>query len=78
MSFAYAPLLGVYAAAIFTKNGSERTVKYALIGGFLTILISQPYVIGELLGYKVDYSLMMIAGTLVSFLIMMSEKGKNA
>jgi SSS family transporter len=78
MSFAYAPLLGVYAAAIFTKNGSERTVKYALIGGFLTILIAQPYVIGELLGYKVDYSLMMIAGTLVSFLIMMSEKGKNA
>ena len=78
MAFAYAPLLGVYAAAIFTKRGSEETVKYALIGGFLTVLISQPYVIGRLLEYKVDYSVMMLAGTLVAFLMMMTAKGKDA
>ncbi len=77
MAFAYAPLLGVYAAAIFTKRGSEETVKYALIGGFLTVLISQPYVIGKLLDYKIDYSVMMVAGTLVSFLMMMTQKDKN-
>jgi SSS family transporter len=77
MAFAYAPLLGVYAAAIFTKRGSEETVKYALIGGFLTVLISQPYVIGKLLDYKVDYSVMMVAGTLVAFLMMMTAKGEN-
>jgi Na+/proline symporter len=77
MAFAYAPLLGVYAAAIFTKRGSEETVLYALIGGFLTILISQPYVIGKLFDYKVDYSVMMLAGTLVAFLMMMTSKGKN-
>ena len=77
MAFAYAPLLGVYAAAIFTKRGSEETVKYALIGGFLMVLISQPYVIGKLLDYKIDYSVMMVAGTLVSFLMMMTQKGKN-
>ena len=72
MAFAYAPLLGVYAAAIFTKRGSEETVPYALVGGFLTVLISQPYVIGKLFDYKVDYSIMMIAGTLVAFLMMMT------
>ncbi len=77
MAFAYAPLLGVYAAAIFTKRGSEETVKYALIGGFLMVLISQPYVIGTLLDYKIDYSVMMVAGTLVSFLMMMTQKDKN-
>ena len=77
MAFAYAPLLGVYGAAIFTKRGSEKTVKYALIGGFLTILISQPYVIGKLFDIKVDYSLMMLAGTLVAFLIMMTEKQQD-
>ena len=72
MAFAYAPLLGVYTAAIFTKRGSEETVPYALVGGFLTVLISQPYVIGKLFDYKVDYSIMMIAGTLVAFLMMMT------
>jgi len=74
MAFAYAPLLGVYAAAIFTTRGSEQTVLYALIGGFLTVLISQPYVIGKLFDYKVDYSVMMLAGTLVAFLMMMTDK----
>jgi SSS family transporter len=77
MAFAYAPLLGVYAAAIFTKRGSEESVKYALMGGFLMVLISQPYVIGKLLDYKVDYSIMMVAGALVAFLMMMRQRGKN-
>jgi len=78
MAFAYAPLLGVYAAAIFTKRGSEETVKYALIGGFLTVLVSQPYVIGSLIDYKVDYSVMMLSGTLIAFFLMMREKSKDA
>jgi len=77
MAFAYAPLLGVYAAAIFTKRGTQESVLYALIGGFLTVLISQPYVIGKLFDYKVDFSVMMIAGTLVAFLLMVIAKGEN-
>ncbi|CAA6811277.1 MAG: FIG01206967: hypothetical protein [uncultured Sulfurovum sp.] len=72
MAFAYAPLLGVYGAAIFTKRGSAEMLPYALLGGFLTVLISQPYIIGKLLDYKVDYSIMMLAGTLVAFLMMMT------
>ena len=78
MAFAYAPLLGVYAAAIFTNRGTQESVLYALIGGFLTVLISQPYVIGKLFDYKVDFSVMMIAGTLVAFLMMLMAKGKNS
>ncbi len=61
MAFAYASLLGVYFAGIFTDRGSERRVLYALIGGFLTLLLLQEYIIG----FKVDFSIEIIAGTLV-------------
>ena len=74
MAFAYASLLGVYGAAIFTNRGSERTVLWALIGGFVTVFFLQPYIIGELFGLKVDFSIVMILGTMVSFLIMMIER----
>jgi len=71
MAFAYASLLGVYAAAIFTNRGSEKSVLFALIGGFLTVLLLQPYIIGNIIEVKVDFSIIMILGTLVSFTIMM-------
>lgn len=71
MAFAYASLLGVYGAAIFTKRGNETTVLFALIGGFLTVLFLQPYIIGNIIDIKVDFSVMMVVGTLVSFSIMM-------
>ena len=69
MAFAYASLLGVYGAAIFTNRGNEKTVLWALIGGFMTVLALQPYLLGRFI--KIDFSLMMILGTLVSFFIMM-------
>ncbi|NEW61450.1 sodium:solute symporter [Sulfurovum sp. bin170] len=71
MAFAYASLLGVYGAAIFTNRGSEKTVLFALIGGFMTVLLLQPYIIGQIIDIKVDFSVMMIVGTMVSFGIMM-------
>ncbi len=74
MAFAYASLLGVYGAAIFTNRGTERTVIFALIGGFLTVLILQPYVIGAVIEVKVDFAIQMVLGTLVSFGIMMMER----
>ena len=77
MAFAYASLLGVYGAAIFTKRGNETTVLWALIGGFLTVLLLQPYILGSLIDVKVDFSIMMILGTLVSFLIMMMGDAKK-
>lgn len=77
MAFAYASLLGVYAAAIFTKRGNETTVLWSLIGGFLTVLILQPYIIGKIVEIKVDFAVMMVVGTLVSFTIMMLGKNKS-
>lgn len=71
MTFAYASLLGVYGAAVFTNRGNEQTVLWALIGGFVTVLLLQPYVIGELIEFNVDFAVMIIVGTLVSFGIMM-------
>jgi len=70
MAFAYASLLGVYGAGIFTNRGSETTVIWALIGGFVTVLLLQPYIFP----IKVDFSIQMIVGTMVSFGIMMMGK----
>jgi len=69
MAFAYASLLGVYGAGIFTNRGNEKTVLFALIGGFLTVLILQPYIFPT----KVDFSIQIILGTAVSFMIMMLD-----
>ncbi len=70
MAFAYASLLGVYGAGIFTNRGNTKSVLFGLIGGFLTVLILQPYVIG----LKIDFSIQIIVGTIVSFLITISKK----
>jgi SSS family transporter len=70
MSFAYAGLLGVYFAAIFTKRGSAKTVLPALLGGFLTVLALQPYVFGVHIGFAWQ----LVIGTVVSFLIMLIDK----
>jgi solute:Na+ symporter, SSS family len=43
MAFAYAGLLGVYFTALFTNRGSATSVIVALIVGFLTIALMQPY-----------------------------------
>jgi len=70
MSFAYAGLLGVYFAAIFTQRGSSKTVLPALLGGFLTVLALQPYVFGVHIGFAWQ----LVIGTIVSFLIMIIDK----
>ncbi|MFA5461493.1 MAG: sodium:solute symporter [Sulfurimonas sp.] len=66
MSFAYTGLLGVYFSAIFTSRGNRTTVLIALIGGFLSVLVLQPYMFGITIGFASQ----MVIGTLVSFLIM--------
>ena len=81
MAFAYTGLLGVFAAAIFTKRGNAKTVPLSLIGGFLTVLLLQPYVLGTdlglLLGFKLGFAWQILVGTLVAFGIMMSGKSES-
>jgi hypothetical protein len=70
MAYAYSGLLGVFAAAIFTKRGNSKLVPYALIGGFLTVLSMQGYTFG----LDVGFAWQLILGSLVSFSIMLLKK----
>jgi len=74
MAFAYTGLLGVYATAIFTKRGSAKRIPFALVGGFLTVLLLQPYVLGITLGFAWQ----ILLGTFVSFAIMMTAKEEES
>ncbi len=73
MGFAYAGLLGVYGAALFTKRGSDISVTIALIVGFILMLWSQ-FFWPEALGEKWNAFLMIIPATLLSFLIAITGK----
>ncbi len=74
MAFAYTGLLGVFGAAIFTKRGSARTVPFALLSGFTTVLLFQPYILGLVIDIKVGFAWQIVIGTIISFLVMMVEK----
>jgi Na+/proline symporter len=74
MAFAYTGLLGVFGAAIFTKRGSGRMVPFALLSGFITVLLFQPYILGLVIDIKVGFAWQIVIGTMVSFLVMMIEK----
>jgi len=69
MAFAYTGLLGVFFSAVFTKRGSEKSVPYALVAGFLTVLVLQPYTFGVGIGFAWQITL----GTVVSFAIMQTS-----
>ncbi len=77
MVFAYAGLLGVFGVALFTTRGNETTVRVALIGGFLTVLLLQPAITKALWNFDINFSLQIIIGTIVSFGIMLMGKKEN-
>ncbi|UFH58252.1 sodium:solute symporter [Sulfurovum mangrovi] len=81
MAFAYAGLLGVYGAALFTKRGNAATVPLAFILGFTTVLLLQPYIlgesVGEFIGWKIGFAWQLLTGTLVAFGVMISGKEKT-
>jgi Na+/proline symporter len=78
MAFAYTVLLGVYAAAIFTRRGSAATVPLSLVGGFLTVLLLQPYVLGAIFDFKLGFAWQILIGTVVAFALMMTGKPQKA
>jgi Na+/proline symporter len=73
MNFAYAGLLGVYFAAVFSNRGSSTSVIAALIGGFLVVLTLQPSLALALRAPSALTSLAfpwaLCLGTITSFLI---------
>jgi Na+/proline symporter len=77
MAFAYTGLLGVFGAAIFTKRGNAKTVPLALLGGFMTVLLLQPYVLGAVLDFNLGFAWQILIGTFVAFSVMMMGKEEN-
>jgi len=74
MAFAYTGLLGLYGAVLFTQRGSGRVVPVALVGGFMSVVLLQPYILGDLLGVQIGFAWQMVVGTLVSFGVMMTDR----
>lgn len=70
MTFAYTGLLGVYFSAIFTTRGNQKSVFWAFISGFLSVLALQPYTFG----IQIGFSWQMVIGTTVAFLIVQTKK----
>ena len=77
MAFAYTGLLGVFGAAIFTKRGNAKSVLFSLIGGFTTVLLLQPYILGAVLEFKLGFAWQILAGTVVAFGVMMMGKSEE-
>jgi len=73
MVFSYSGLLGVYFTALFTNRGSARSILLALIVGFLTPVLMQPYIMGLYLPEDMQFSLgfgyQLVAGTGLAFLV---------
>ena len=72
MVFSYSGLLGVYFNALFTKRGNSTSVLIALIAGFTTTLLFQPY-IQEILNiswFKIDlaFPYQLCVATFISFI----------
>lgn len=73
MVFAYAGLLGVYFAAIFTRRGTTGSVIASLIAGFITVLLLQPAIAAALglpeMLQGLAFPFQLCVGTAVAFLV---------
>jgi Na+/proline symporter len=77
MAFAYSGLLGVYFSAIFTNRGSDGSVIAGLIGGFLTVLLLQPYVLDTFTDVSIGFAWQIVIGTVVAFVLVQLGKGDD-
>lgn len=74
MVFAYAGLLGVYGVAIFTRRGTTLSVIAALLTGFVTVLLLQPFMFGPP-GLAFPY--LLCIGTLAAALVAAIPSGRR-
>lgn len=73
MTFAYAGLLGVYITTVFTNRGTTKSVLCALVIGFISIVLLQPYIataigLPEFLT-KLAFPFQLLLGTMISFAV---------
>ena len=78
MLFSYSGLLGVYFTALFTQRGSEASVLAALIVGFFSTLLMQPYIqtlyLPEQMQFDLAFTWKLCLATAVSTLVCMVGK----
>jgi Na+/proline symporter len=76
MVFSYSGLLGVYFTALFTQRGTQGSVMFALISGFITTLLFQPYVMSWILPaeyiFDLGFSWQLCIGTAIAFVVCIS------
>jgi SSS family solute:Na+ symporter len=81
MTFAYAGLLGVYFAALFTRRGTSPSVTAALFMGFAVIFLLQPYIADHLgmpsVFRRLAFPWQLCLGTLVSFLTCVATRSRE-
>lgn len=82
MVFAYAGLLGVYFAAIFTRRGTTGSVIASLIAGFITVLLLQPAIAAALglpeMLQGLAFPFQLCVGTAVAFVVAVGPGGRAA
>lgn len=78
MVFSYSGLLGVYFTALFTQRGSTRSIFAALLVGFSSTALMQPYIMQALLPeswqFDLGFAYQLIVGTTLAFLVCIAGK----
>ncbi len=74
MTFALAPLFGVFSAALFTKRGNAASVIAALAAGMLCVLLFQPYMLQRWLHFTLAWPWIWVIASPLSFAVCIAGK----
>ncbi|MFC4700762.1 sodium:solute symporter [Glaciecola siphonariae] len=78
MVFSYSGLLGIYFTALFTQRGSPVSISMALLVGFLTPVLMQPYIqtlyLPEHMQFDLGFTWQLMIGTGISLLVCLSGR----
>ncbi|MCP4640768.1 MAG: sodium/solute symporter [bacterium] len=78
MAFAHAPLLGVFAVALFTRRGNVTSVMAALATGVIAVLLLQPYMLPKLTGIAIAWPWWWVIVSPLSFVVCLVGKGSTS
>jgi SSS family transporter len=78
MIFSYSGLLGIYFTALFSNRGSPLSIVLALMVGFMTPVLMQPYIqtvyLPEDMQFDLGFTWQLVAGTFLSLMVCLSGK----
>lgn len=80
MVFSYSGLLGIYFTALFTKRGSPLSIVLALLVGFMTPVLMQPYIqtlyLPAHMQFDLGFTWQLVIGTFLSLMVCLSGKAQ--